>query len=887
MLSRGDKIGEYVLLNKLGSGGFGDVWKAEKRTSLDSNYFALKFFRPKEDRIDFEIVRKELAVWKQLKGLPHIISLVELDRFEEYVYIVSDFADGGSLEKWLTDNQGKAESEEEAIKIILQILTGLENLHEKGFVHRDLKPDNILIMNGKFCLADFGVSREIKENSKASRTTGTPEYIPPEGFASKPSVTPETDIWAIGVILQRLLTGGLSFPQEMPALMLSILQDEPEPMPDNISKGVREIVKKALQKNRQDRFQSAHEMRQALKNPQSFVAVNETKSKDSGTIIDEDFDRNEKLRLEAEKQAKAKLEQERLERERNEKNSEINKLVYAYQQHIVNQNQFYPYEIANLKNLVGQKGFDDLTQRFAQERIEKNLKDRTPEEPVKPANVVSQPSVFSFRRIKTGFANLNERLANINQSDQPENGIINKTLLSHPFTGKIALIGFFCSIFLFSVNVLTTNSPPSTLNLTFVYIGIFSMFLCLFFNLVNSYLIGTIGYGKWARGLVWTVLILGTSILLSLLLSVGLWQLFGEKVSILIGIIVIIGFLSGLILFFPTPLTFSITALFVKNVSVWKRLKPLLFPVGIVVIPLIASIFATKQDSSPSNSNVSYRPPTVASNTYFPANTSNTYETPLSEQYASAADKLYKEEKYSEAAANYREAIRLDPKNHYYFNSLGNCYFGQKKYLEAETEYRLAIRLSPAMASYQYNLGNTLYNQQKYPDAISFVNEAIRLDATDDSYYNLLGNCLYSQGKYSEAVPQYKTAIRLSPDTAMYQSNLGNAFRYQKLYSDAVIAYKEAIRLDPNSDFTYYNELGNSLYALKKYSEAEPAFRGAIKLKAKDAVLHNNLGDSLYQQSKYSEAIESYKKAIEINPNNEDFKTDLKNAESWKLMTNK
>ncbi|HRH45041.1 MAG TPA: hypothetical protein PKY82_25615, partial [Pyrinomonadaceae bacterium] len=66
MLNKGDRIGGYVLLNKVGSGGFGDVWKAEKRTALDVNYFALKFFRPKDDQINFDNIRKELAVWKQL-----------------------------------------------------------------------------------------------------------------------------------------------------------------------------------------------------------------------------------------------------------------------------------------------------------------------------------------------------------------------------------------------------------------------------------------------------------------------------------------------------------------------------------------------------------------------------------------------------------------------------------------------------------------------------------------------------------------------------------------------------------------------------------------------------------------------------------------------------
>lgn len=85
MLKQGDKIGQYILISKVGSGGFGDVWKAETRTALDANYFALKFFRPKDDRLDLDKISREINVWKQLKGLPHIISVTELDQFEDYV----------------------------------------------------------------------------------------------------------------------------------------------------------------------------------------------------------------------------------------------------------------------------------------------------------------------------------------------------------------------------------------------------------------------------------------------------------------------------------------------------------------------------------------------------------------------------------------------------------------------------------------------------------------------------------------------------------------------------------------------------------------------------------------------------------------------------------
>lgn len=276
MLEKDKKVGDYILVEKLGSGGYGEVWKAEKRTSLSISNFALKFFRPNEDeKIDLKSVRKEVETWQTLSGLPNVISVIEANIFENYVYIVSDFAEGGSLEQWLKENGGKANSFEEAVTITRQILHGLEGMHRAGFVHRDLKPGNILIKKGVVYLADFGLSREMKTHSQATSAVGTIGFMPPEAFDKKPTVSIHTDIWATGVILQKLLTGHLPFPQdEIPSLISAILMSEPEPMPETIPFGLREIVAKSLQKSRQDRFQWAGEMKDALRDA---LAVKETK----------------------------------------------------------------------------------------------------------------------------------------------------------------------------------------------------------------------------------------------------------------------------------------------------------------------------------------------------------------------------------------------------------------------------------------------------------------------------------------------------------------------------------------------------------------------------------------------------------------------------------
>lgn len=282
MLEKNKKVGDYILVERLGSGGFGEVWKAEKRTALSISYFALKFFRPNEDeKIDLKSVRKEVETWQTLTGLPNVISVIEANIFENYVYIVSDFAEGGSLESWIKENGGKTNSVEEAVKITRQILHGLEGMHRAGFVHRDLKPANILIKKGVVYLADFGLSRAMTSNSQATSAVGTIGFMPPEAFSKKPTVSIHTDIWATGVILQKLLTGEMPFPQdEIPSLITSILMGEPEPLPESVPKEFHTIIKKALQKKREDRFQWAREMNDALRDalvPKSIQEVQNPK----------------------------------------------------------------------------------------------------------------------------------------------------------------------------------------------------------------------------------------------------------------------------------------------------------------------------------------------------------------------------------------------------------------------------------------------------------------------------------------------------------------------------------------------------------------------------------------------------------------------------------
>jgi formylglycine-generating enzyme required for sulfatase activity len=143
-------------------------------------------------------------------------------------------------------------------------LRGLEHLHARDIVHQDLKPLNVLLQSGTPRLTDFGVSRLYNDKSATSRAFGTYAYMPPEAFENPPKRSPQSDIWAAGVILYRLLTGAFPFPEEAFPLVAAYLSGQP---PDegpleraSVSPALRAAICQALTKDRARRYQTAAAM---------------------------------------------------------------------------------------------------------------------------------------------------------------------------------------------------------------------------------------------------------------------------------------------------------------------------------------------------------------------------------------------------------------------------------------------------------------------------------------------------------------------------------------------------------------------------------------------------------------------------------------------------
>jgi formylglycine-generating enzyme required for sulfatase activity len=259
-----DYIGPYQLLHKLGEGGFGEVWLAQDFSISPPREVAVK--TPLKSEIDLDGLLQEATLWAWATGHPNVLEFLAARVFDGQVVLVSEYAPDGSLSDWLGRHGGRAPSVEAAVEMTLGILAGLEHLHKRIIIHRDIKPENVLLLGATPRLADFGVSRVLKYNSKSVVTAGTPPYMAPEAFNRKRNQ--QTDLWSVGVILYQMLSGRLPFDgADMAELYGAILNETPEPLPATVPEWLRQIVAKALTKEPERRYRTAVEMSAALAPP--------------------------------------------------------------------------------------------------------------------------------------------------------------------------------------------------------------------------------------------------------------------------------------------------------------------------------------------------------------------------------------------------------------------------------------------------------------------------------------------------------------------------------------------------------------------------------------------------------------------------------------------
>lgn len=253
----------YLLRAKLGEGAMGAVFKAlDEKTDQD---VAIKVILP-EFVGSSDAVRLFVDEAKKAMRLAHP-HLVKVNTIEggAYDFIVMELIDGGTLTDIWKDRRRKIPPDE-LKRILLQVLDGLGYLHEQGMVHRDIKPDNIMMTSqGKAKIADYGVAATMREQRRAANAAGTPNYMAPEQFGGDPDLDGRADLYSVGMMGYELLLGKLPFEGKTLAEISTWHQSPNRDLSALKSIPYGDVLAKALAVNPDDRWEDATAMRAALK----------------------------------------------------------------------------------------------------------------------------------------------------------------------------------------------------------------------------------------------------------------------------------------------------------------------------------------------------------------------------------------------------------------------------------------------------------------------------------------------------------------------------------------------------------------------------------------------------------------------------------------------
>ena len=260
--------GRYALIGVVGGGGMAQVYKA--RDNILGRIVAVKVLRD-QFTTDEQFVarfRREAQAAANLTH-PNIVNVYDVGQDGDLHYIVMEFIAGQSLKELITRNAPLPV--EQAISIGAQILAGLEYAHRSGLIHRDIKPQNVLITNdGVVKVTDFGIAKSVSDLglTEAGQALGTAHYFSPEQ-AKGERVVPQSDIYAVGVTLYEMLTGRLPFESDNAVGLAYKHISEPPPSVRLLNPGVpsrlEAIIMKALAKEPQQRYPNAAEMERALR----------------------------------------------------------------------------------------------------------------------------------------------------------------------------------------------------------------------------------------------------------------------------------------------------------------------------------------------------------------------------------------------------------------------------------------------------------------------------------------------------------------------------------------------------------------------------------------------------------------------------------------------
>ena len=267
MVKDGIVLGKrYAVLSKIGAGGMADVYKG--RDQMLNRYVAIKVLK-KQYKEDENFVRKFRSEAQAAAGLihPNIVNVYDVGEDRGLNYMVMELVEGITLKEYI-ERKGRL-SHKETISIAIQMCSGIGAAHASGIIHRDIKPQNIIISkDGKVKVTDFGIAKAITSNTVSTNAMGSVHYTSPEqargGFSDQRS-----DIYSIGITLFEMVTGQVPFDGETTVeVAMKHLQQEitpPSELVPDIPYSLEQIILKCTQKSSERRYESTEALIQDLK----------------------------------------------------------------------------------------------------------------------------------------------------------------------------------------------------------------------------------------------------------------------------------------------------------------------------------------------------------------------------------------------------------------------------------------------------------------------------------------------------------------------------------------------------------------------------------------------------------------------------------------------
>ncbi|OUQ43343.1 hypothetical protein B5E64_15175 [Drancourtella sp. An12] len=298
MVKDGIVLGErYEILSKIGAGGMADVYKG--RDNVLNRYVAVKVLK-KEYREDETYVKKFRSEAQAAAGImnPNIVNVYDVGVDRGLYYMVMELVEGITLKEYIAKKEKL--TPKEVISITLQVCAGMEAVHKGHIIHRDIKPQNIIISNeGKVKVTDFGIAKAASSNTTSSNAMGSVHYTSPEqargGFSDEKS-----DIYSIGITMYEMVTGRVPFDGDSTvAIAMKHLQEEIVPPSEYVPMpySLEQIILKCTQKNPDLRYPNvtllAQDLRRSLSDPNGDFVKNGAAAYDAGadTVMISESDR--------------------------------------------------------------------------------------------------------------------------------------------------------------------------------------------------------------------------------------------------------------------------------------------------------------------------------------------------------------------------------------------------------------------------------------------------------------------------------------------------------------------------------------------------------------------------------------------------------------------